>query len=320
MWIVSYDPQSARVSQPASSLPGCENPLKDMGVCTYVCVCVCVSVLSHHQCSHHMHSEQCVDMQHILHVDRYTILYLCDVYCTMHVCVRGATKMGRRHSWRLNPPLGVLTPISKAHQESINTSGRGQRLRQRTLLHVHARKHTFWAHAAHTHGTVWGDIHQITHSTVCHCVYASVFETCPSVPRSLMVWGWGTDWGSAGGSGQGHPRLSSVCVSVCVWSGVWPPLPGLRGRQKWIRLMVLIHTTNSLFLQNPQRINTSTEIMKEGTEMSISHFIFTPSLCVCLPGVRTAAGDMKTIHHCIFTVRLLTERRMGRYSGHTLQG
>ncbi|KAK2904162.1 hypothetical protein Q8A73_010819 [Channa argus] len=31
------------------------------------------------------------------------------------------------HQWKLGPPLGVLTPISKPHQESINTSGRGQR-------------------------------------------------------------------------------------------------------------------------------------------------------------------------------------------------
>lgn len=58
--------------------------------------------------------------------------------------------------------------------------------------------------------------------------------------------------------------------------------------------------------------------MKQGTKMSISHFIFLfhsflPvslsrhfSLSLSLSGVGTAAGYMKTIHHCIFTIKLLT--------------
>lgn len=52
--------------------------------------------------------------------------------------------------------------------------------------------------------------------------------------------------------------------------------------------------------------------MKQGTKMSISHFIFlfhvfslsiSPSLC--LSGVGTAAGYMKTIHHCIIYHKII---------------
>lgn len=35
-------------------------------------------------------------------------------------------------------------------------------------------------------------------------------------------------------------------------------------------------------------------------------------------GVGTAAGYMKTIHHCIFTVKLLTGRSVSRYIGFTV--
>lgn len=44
------------------------------------------------------------------------------------------------------------------------------------------------------------------------------------------------------------------------------------------------------------------------------------SLFVSLSGVGTAAGYMKTIHHCIFTIKLLTERRLRSYIGQLLQG
>lgn len=66
---------------------------------------------------------------------------------------------------------------------------------------------------------------------------------------------------------------------------------------------------------NPQRINTSTEIMKQGTKMSISHFIFlfhvfslsiSPSLC--LSGVGTAAGYINTIHHCIIYHKIIDSK------------
>lgn len=63
--------------------------------------------------------------------------------------------------------------------------------------------------------------------------------------------------------------------------------------------------------------------MKQGTKMSISHFIFlflTIPLSLCLSGVGTAAGYMKTIHHCIFTIKLLTEKRTWSYIGYILQG
>lgn len=140
MWINSYDPQSAHVSSPASSLPGCENPLKDMSVC-FCCMRACVC-----ECSlkAHVNTTRALDT----HTDKDILynVYLWSVYC-MCVCVcecGGATRMGRGHRCRLGPPLGVLTPISKAHQESINTSGRGQRVRHHTHLDIHT-------HCPHTH-------------------------------------------------------------------------------------------------------------------------------------------------------------------------
>lgn len=45
-----------------------------------------------------------------------------------------------------------------------------------------------------------------------------------------------------------------------------------------------------------------------------------PSLSLSLSGVGTAAGYMKTIHHCIFTIKLLTERKARSYIGCVLQG
>ncbi len=44
------------------------------------------------------------------------------------------------------------------------------------------------------------------------------------------------------------------------------------------------------------------------------------SLPLSLSGVGTAAGYMKTIHHCIFTIKLLTERRASSFIGCILQG
>lgn len=44
--------------------------------------------------------------------------------------------------------------------------------------------------------------------------------------------------------------------------------------------------------------------------VSLSPFL---SLSLSLSGARTAAGYMKTIHHCIFTIKLLTEDEGGLY-------
>lgn len=44
------------------------------------------------------------------------------------------------------------------------------------------------------------------------------------------------------------------------------------------------------------------------------------SLSLSLSGAGTAAGYMKTIHHCIFTIKLLTARRAGSFIGYILQG
>ncbi len=83
--------------------------------------------------------------------------------------------MGRGHQWRLGPPLGVLTPISKAHQESINTSGRGQRVRApHTLRHTH----TLSARTLPTHMVLSEEISitsHIVHMPVCVCVCVCVY-------------------------------------------------------------------------------------------------------------------------------------------------
>lgn len=63
---------------------------------------------------------------------------------------------------------------------------------------------------------------------------------------------------------------------------------------------------------------------REQNEYLTFHIPLVRSVCVCasflsVSGVGTAAGYMKTIHHCIFTVKLLTERRTRSYIGYILR-
>ena len=123
--------------------------------------------------------------------------------------------MGKGHRLRLGPPLGVLTPISKAHQESINTGGRGQRVWHRThsdtltvCIHTHC-PHTCYClrkyPSAHTLCNMPVGVQ------VCRCVCPS---QCASVSYGVRL---GNRLGVSRGVRPGSPP-AELCVCVCVGS------------------------------------------------------------------------------------------------------
>lgn len=113
------------------------------------------------------------------------------------------------HWWRLGPPLGVLTPISKAHQESINTSRRGQRLH--TLRHMHD-------HMLHCLRRYPSDQHTALDAKLCTCASLSSVPVCLSLSWCEVGEQIG---GQQGGQARVTPCLSCVCVCISLCFGVW---------------------------------------------------------------------------------------------------
>lgn len=93
------------------------------------------------------------------------------------VCVLGG---------ELSPPLGVLTPISTAHQESINTSGRGQRLWHRAHLDTHVRMVS--ARTLPTHMVLSEEISIRSHAAQCASACVSLSVRVPIPVCSGLSW------------------------------------------------------------------------------------------------------------------------------------